>query len=318
MYNAEMNKRRLSISIFFIFVAGIYAGVISLVIPLHHTAIEQIALITLLTALLSFLFASVTNDYSWTDRLWSISPVIYALIYALHQNFSLPILLPTILVALWGSRLTFNFARRGGYIGREDYRWTLLRKQIHTPVVWVLFNLLFIAFYQQLLFVLFTLPLRTITESSTLQPLSIFAFVLALGFLILETVADQQQFTFQQAKHGYAAREEQHEDEYTDGFRRSGLFAWCRHPNYLGELGFWWSIYLLASSMTGSLLNYTIIGPILLTFLFVGSTAFTESITASKYESYAVYRKEVWPIIPRLWGKNPVRRSVSSSQEASL
>ena len=27
-------------------------------------------------------------------------------------------------------------------------------------------------------------------------------------------------------------------------FLRSGLWAWSRHPNYLGEMGFWWGLYL--------------------------------------------------------------------------
>jgi len=32
------------------------------------------------------------------------------------------------LVILWGARLTFNFARKGGYArGGEDYRWAVLR-----------------------------------------------------------------------------------------------------------------------------------------------------------------------------------------------
>lgn len=27
-----------------------------------------------------------------------------------------------VLVTLWGARLTYNFARKGGYTGMEDYR----------------------------------------------------------------------------------------------------------------------------------------------------------------------------------------------------
>ena len=37
------------------------------------------------------------------------------------------------LVTVWGIRLTFNFARKGGYSwkfweGEEDYRWAIVRK----------------------------------------------------------------------------------------------------------------------------------------------------------------------------------------------
>lgn len=30
--------------------------------------------------------------------------------------------LMAVLVTLWGARLTYNFARKGGYTGMEDYR----------------------------------------------------------------------------------------------------------------------------------------------------------------------------------------------------
>jgi steroid 5-alpha reductase family enzyme len=37
------------------------------------------------------------------------------------------------LITVWGARLTFNFARKGGYSwkfwsGEEDYRWEEVRK----------------------------------------------------------------------------------------------------------------------------------------------------------------------------------------------
>ena len=36
------------------------------------------------------------------------------------------------LVTLWGARLTFNFARKGGYApGGEDYRWAVLRARMN-------------------------------------------------------------------------------------------------------------------------------------------------------------------------------------------
>ncbi|NCB01542.1 MAG: DUF1295 domain-containing protein, partial [Spirochaetia bacterium] len=77
------------------------------------------------------------------------------------------------------------------------------------------------------------------------------------------------------------------------------LFSFSRHPNYLGELGVWWSIYLLGTTMYGELLNWTIIGPLMLTLLFIGSTWFTEIITSKKYPEYTLYKEEVWPIFPK-------------------
>ncbi len=40
-----------------------------------------------------------------------------------------------LLILLWGARLTFNFARKGGYSGTEDYRWPVLRASMKTVAV---------------------------------------------------------------------------------------------------------------------------------------------------------------------------------------
>ena len=52
-----------------------------------------------------------------------------------------------VLVTAWGARLTFNFARKGGYTGMEDYRWAVLRGRMK-PWQFQLFNLFFIVLYQ--------------------------------------------------------------------------------------------------------------------------------------------------------------------------
>jgi steroid 5-alpha reductase family enzyme len=70
-------------------------------------------------------FASiVTGNYSQVDRLWSILPVLYTFRFAVHGGFADPRLsIMTTLVLLWDTRLTYNFARKGGWgVGGEDYR----------------------------------------------------------------------------------------------------------------------------------------------------------------------------------------------------
>lgn len=44
--------------------------------------------------------------------------------------------------------------------------------------------------------------------------------------------------------------------------------------------------------------QWPVIGPVLLTLLFVGSTMFTESITRSRYPEYAGHQATTSPIIP--------------------
>ena len=288
---------------FFIVIVGCFVIGLSVYPPATSSALHTIIAITGMTAIASFLFGFFTNDYSWTDRLWSTTPVGYAWVYAYAGSFNLVVTIAAILVSLWGARLTYNFARRDGYTGTEDYRWPILKQKIGNPLLWQLFNLLFIAVYQQFLFICFTLPLYILSlQSQTyLGPWTIGGILLFLGFLSLETIADQQQFIFQQSKYGLLERRKSYEEDYLRGFRTSGLFRLSRPPNYLGELGVWWSMYIIGSASLGTALHWSIGGPLLLTLLFVGSTIFTEGITAQKYPEYDRYKKEVWPIFPKLW-----------------
>jgi steroid 5-alpha reductase family enzyme len=298
---------------FFIAIIGCFVVGVSAVPWETYGALATVAAITACTAVVSFLFGLVTRDYSWTDRLWSTTPVGYAWIYAAASSWNFTVVAAAFLVTLWGARLTFNFARRGGYRGGEDYRWPILRERIGNPLVWQAFNLLFIACYQQFLFICFTVPLFVMGkyQSNASSALTAFGALLILVFLGIETIADQQQYNFQQSKYRYKPQRAEFAEDYRRGFRTSGLFAYSRHPNYLGELGIWWSIYIMSVGHTGIIMHWSLLGPLLLTLLFVGSTIFTEGITKSKYPAYAAYQKMVWPIFPRL--KKPSESPVEES-----
>jgi len=102
-------------------------------------------------------------------------------------------------------RLTYNFWRRGGYGNliqhEEDYRWPILRKMMH-PVVFQLFNLTFIAFYQNLLLWLLVYPAYVVMMSRDhrVHLLDAGLAALFLFFLVIETVADGQHYDFHTAK----------------------------------------------------------------------------------------------------------------------
>ncbi len=254
-------------------------------------------------ALASFAAGIATGDYSWVDRLWSTLPVAFAWYYAWRGGFASGILAAALVVTLWGARLTANFARRGGYSGEEDYRWAVLRSRLGTGFRWQLFNLLFISLFQVGLFVLFTLPLRSLALEGR-APNAPFLAGLALmaAAVALETAADREQWVFQEWKRRARSGEavpETYRADVARGFRTTGLFARCRHPAYLGELSFWTFLALACMLAAGRLVPEALPGAVLLAALFAGSIRFTEGITASKYPAYAEYRKRTWGIMPK-------------------
>ena len=83
------------------------------------------------------------------------------------------------------------------------------------------------------------------------------------------------------------------------GFIVSGLWTWCRHPNFACEQAIWFVLYQWSCMITNSLYNWTGIGALLYLALFQGSTWLTELITANKYPEYKEYQKKINKFVPR-------------------
>lgn len=198
------------------------------------------------------------------------------------------------LATIWGIRLTYNFSRRGGYKwppweGEEDYRWEQIRQGHYLPIlqnsfVWMIFNFIFISVYQNCLllliatpsFVAYTVATDPVCVTTIFAPLNVMDFIaagLVLFFIGVETLADNQQYMFQTEKNRQIDAGIQLEGEYKDGFCQSGLFSILRKPNYAAEQCIWISFYLFSISATGGrmLLNWSMIGWVLLVLLFQGS-----------------------------------------------
>jgi steroid 5-alpha reductase family enzyme len=266
---------------------------------------------TLLTGYLSvalscFVISELTRNCSQVDKLWSIVPLAYVWYVASASGFDARLTLMAAVVTVWGVRLTFNFARRGGYSwipwgGDEDYRWEVLRKQplLSSRWAWAAFNLFFISLYQQGLILLFTLPILIAYEGvgKPLTWLDYLAAAAIIALVLIETIADQQQFDFQTEKYRRKAAGEALGD-YEHGFVRTGLWSKSRHPNYAAEQLIWFVFYFFSVAATDRLLNWSLAGTILLVLLFLGSSDFSEKITAEKYPEYADYQKKVKRFLP--------------------
>ena len=259
-----------------------------------------------------FVAGEITHNYSQMDKLWSILPVAYVWIIAARGGMSARLILYAVIVTAWGSRLTYNFALKGAYSirfweGKEDYRWSIVRR---SPVfmrgfAWTLFDLFFISLYQNLLVLAITLPALACSGSGApLGAVDIAGAIFALAFLALETAADLYQWRFHKTKKKML-------DEgkplsalpmpYCLGFNTTGPWGYMRHPNYLGEQGFWLSLYFFvpgAGAASNGIFNITLVGPLLLVLLFMGSSALGEKISSGKYPEYSRYVGQVFKYLP--------------------
>jgi steroid 5-alpha reductase family enzyme len=258
-----------------------------------------------IAALLCFIVSTITKNYSQVDKVWSIIPAPYAWIIAYQADFEPRIVLMACLVTFWAIRLTYNFARRGGYswkfwTGEEDYRWAILRAkpEFQAPWKWISFNFFFISGYQMALILLFTLPALKAMESKV--DLGMYDYILAIifiAFVIMEYIADNQQYNYQEEKYRQI-KNGNVDDFHKVGFTHTGLWAYMRHPNYTAEQSVWIVFYLFSIISTGIWLNWSIAGALLLVLLFKGSSDFSEEETEKKYPLYKKYLKEVGRFLP--------------------
>jgi steroid 5-alpha reductase family enzyme len=57
-------------------------------------------------------------------------------------------------------------------------------------------------------------------------------------------------------------------------------------------------VFLFGAVAAGSVVQWTVIGPALLTLLFVGSTRFTEKISLSRYPEYEQFQRSTSAVVP--------------------
>ena len=273
--------------------------------PEQKSALVTLVTVYLVTALICFIISTVTNNYSQVDKLWSIMPLIYTWIVAVQSNWEPRLVLMALVVSVWGIRLTYNFFRRGGYslkfwTGEEDYRWPILRQrpELSARWKWTLFNLFFISLYQMGLILMMTLPALKSMGGGPLRGTDFLLAGIIIGFVVMETIADQQQWNFQQEKHRLKGSGKPLPAPYDKGFVDTGLWGMVRHPNYSAEQAVWIVFYFFSVSATGLWLNWSVTGAILLVLLFYGSSNFSESISSSRYPQYTAYQKRVPRFIP--------------------
>ena len=219
-------------------------------------------------AVWTFVLSTITGNWSTVDRLWALLPAFYVahFTYFAH-SLSLPAArLDTLLTLalIWSTRLTYHFFRRGGFQFRyEDYRWAYVRRDI-VPQKWkqVLFNFVFVSWFQNVLLLLLSTPAYIFLVIAALPegvvtPREIHAFgtvdlifsrALMLA-LIAEFFADQQQWGFQQAKKAFEGSgknivpEGWNREDLERGFCVVGLWSFSRHPNFVAEQAFWIIMY---------------------------------------------------------------------------
>ncbi|MFT3774022.1 MAG: DUF1295 domain-containing protein [Minicystis sp.] len=250
--------------------------------------IRAIAFADVAATVTVFAFSVGANNTSVYDPYWSVAPIVIAPYLALHETAAeAPIarqVLVCALVIVWGVRLTYNWARGFHGLSHEDWRYVDFRNKLGRGY-WAM-SFAGLHMFPTVQVYLGCLPLSVaLTSARPLGGLDIVAAVVTLGAIVIETVADEQLRAF---------RREKREGE----IMARGLWAYSRHPNYFGEVGFWWGLFLFALACDPGAW-WTGIGAVAITAMFLfASIPLIDKRSAERRPAYAEHMKRVSAFVP--------------------
>ncbi len=253
--------------------------------------------IILMLMVMVWLVSLVLKDSSIIDIFWGAGFVAAVGTYnAIGEGSAQRQTLITILVAIWGLRLSLYLAYRNLPKG-EDYRYQKWREQHGDSYWWISFfrvNLL-----QGIIMWIVSAPLLAAqyyaepASLTILDAIGVLFWVIGISF---EAIGDWQLMTFKRnpANKGKVMNQ--------------GLWRYTRHPNYFGDAMVWWGFFFIALATSDG--AFTIFSPIIMTFLLmrVSGVAMLErnlKKTKPEYEDYIERTSAFFPMPPKQdTGKN--------------
>ena len=196
------------------------------------------------------------NNSSLYDPFWSIAPVpiVIYLTFSFDNSIELIVLVFSPIL-IWATRLTRNWIISWQGFDHEDFRYIDLK---NTSKIKSEINNFFGIHLIPTLLVNFGLyPLLYIsTKQIEVNTYLYFASMFTVLAVALETISDEQMREF---------RSDINNQGKTMKYK---LWKYSRHPNYLGEVLFWYGIYFMGLS-SGLMPLWTILCPTLMLALFI-------------------------------------------------
>jgi len=230
------------------------------------------------------------RDVSIVDPWWSVCFLLITTHTVLRTGLTVANTCLLALVAVWALRLWFHLLVRSR--GQpEDPRYAAFRRRFGPARYW------WVSFFQVFLLqgclaLVISAPLQ-VAAANVADTSSRFGARDAVGVLLFavgfawEAAADEQLRRFRRAFKG--------QGKVLD----SGLWGWCRHPNYFGEALLWWGFWVL--SLGAPLGWMTLPAPALMTYLLVkvsGVSMLDAHLLATR-PAYAEYMRRTPAFLPK-------------------
>jgi steroid 5-alpha reductase family enzyme len=252
-----------------------------------HGPILVAALADVVATLVVFAFSIWHDNSSLYDPYWSVAPIPIAAYWASGSPAGPGVraILVLVLVAVWGVRLTANWVARWRGLDDEDFRYSEIRRRtgrLYWPASLVSIHLLPTAWV--FLGLLAAWPALA-SEGRPPGALDAVALGVTAAGIAIEIVSDRQLRRFLRSRRDPSAVLE------------TGLWRLSRHPNYFGEITFWWGLWLFGVAADPGW-AWSAIGPVSITLLFVGvSIPWMDRRMLSRHPAWAA-RMAISAVVP--------------------
>jgi len=284
----KMVKAYIYLLLFYV-IAFFIALAIGVVFRFIHPLL-MILLADIAATIVIYIFSMILKNTSLYDPYWSIVPLLISFYYLFFPQIYIfnnaRFLIVFILVFIWSIRLTYNWARQWRGLKHEDWRYTKYR--VEKGKKFWLINLIGLQLMPTIQVYLGSISLYPAISlrSASFGLLDILAILITGGAILIEAIADQQIYNFIKTR--------KNEKEIIT----TGLWRYSRHPNYFGEIMFWWGLYIFALAADSSYF-WAIIGPICITALFIFlSIPLMEDRNLERKPDYEIYMKQTSRLIP--------------------
>ena len=205
--------------------------------------------------LIIFLFSNIHNNSSIYDPFWHVAPipiVFYVANQSLLPNLELSLILSAFL--LWALRLTYNWYLNWNNLYHEDFRYIDLKD--NNKYIAFINDLLGIHLIPTLIVNASLYPIYVALTSENLNNFIYVGFILIILAVVIQYISDAQMRQFRKDENNLGKT------------MKYGLWKYSRHPNYFGEVSFWYGIYIFAFA-SGQTSIWLIACPTVMLALFV-------------------------------------------------
>ncbi len=236
----------------------------------------------IIATIIIYLSSYIFKNSSIIDPYWSVAPPLLLLFWIVKTDSVniINIFILSTSILFWSIRLTYNWFRNWNGLDQEDWRYIELKSKFGK--YYQIINFLGIHLFTSLIVFSCCMPFKYIVEKQTTNISIIIGFIICFIGVLYEIIADQQLYNFKKNN--------------SKKIIWIGLWKYSRHPNYYGEILFWWGLYIYSYNIL-----YLIIWPICMTlmFLFISIPWIEKKILITRPE-YKKYQQEVNLLFPEI------------------